>query len=159
MPVVVARLTSGPAPVADIGSGCGWSAIAIARGFDTVTVDGFDSDEASVRDATANAVAAGVADRCRFDARDADSGTADRYDLVSCFEALHDLAHPVAALAAMREMAAPDTPSSPSSGPPPDPSLTSTGRCCDHRLNPPSARPAVWWCRSWPLPGVTGRNA
>jgi hypothetical protein len=63
MPDVLARLTSGAARVADVGSGCGWSAIALARGFDTVTVDGFDSDEESVRDATANAVAAGVGSR------------------------------------------------------------------------------------------------
>ena len=37
------------------------------------------------------------------DGTEADGG----YDLVCCFEALHDMAHPVAALATMRRLAAP----------------------------------------------------
>ncbi len=46
------------------------------------------------------------ADRTRFAA---DAATGDgRYDLVCCFEALHDMAHPVEALASMRRMAGPD---------------------------------------------------
>lgn len=107
MPDVVGRLQAGPARVADLGCGCGWASIAIARGFDTVTVDGFDNDVASIADARANAAAAGLESRVRFtvaDAASADGG----YDLVCCFEALHDMAHPVAALAAMRRLAAPD---------------------------------------------------
>jgi len=107
MPDVVARLQSGGARVADIGCGCGWSSIAIARAFDGVTVDGFDLDEASIADARENARAHGVADRVHFAVRDAADAARGAYDLVCCFEALHDMAHPVAALAAMRAMAAP----------------------------------------------------
>jgi 2-polyprenyl-3-methyl-5-hydroxy-6-metoxy-1,4-benzoquinol methylase len=107
MPDVVARLGQGDARVADIGCGAGWSSIAIARGFAGVTVDGFDLDGASVADARSNAADAGVADRTRFEVRDAADATPGTYDLVCCFEALHDMAHPVDALAAMRRMTAP----------------------------------------------------
>jgi len=106
MPDVVARLEAGSARVADIGCGCGWSSIAIARGFGSAVVDGFDSDKASIDDARANAAAAGVADRARFSVADAATARGG-YDLVCCFEALHDMAHPVAALTAMHQMAAP----------------------------------------------------
>jgi 2-polyprenyl-3-methyl-5-hydroxy-6-metoxy-1,4-benzoquinol methylase len=108
MPDVLARLSAGPARVADIGCGCGWSSIAIARAFPAVTVDGVDTDEASIADAAANAAATGVAGRVRFSTSDVATGSDGGYDLVCCFEALHDMAHPVEALAAMRRMAAPD---------------------------------------------------
>lgn len=111
MPDVFARLEAGPTRVADLGCGCGWSSIAIARAFGGATVDGFDTDEASIADARANATTAGVADRVRFSTTDAGDTVAAEaeggYDLVCCFEALHDMAHPVEALAAMRAMTAP----------------------------------------------------
>ena len=106
MPDVVSRLEAGRARVADVGCGCGWSSIAIARAFESAIVDGFDLDEASVADARANAAGAGVADRARFEVRDAADAAEGSYDLVCCFEALHDMAHPVTALAAMRKMTA-----------------------------------------------------
>jgi SAM-dependent methyltransferase len=108
MPDVLARLEGGSARVADVGCGCGWSSIALGRGFSGVSVDGFDSDEASIADARANAASAGVADRVRFSTTDAAIGTDGSYDLVCCFEALHDMAHPVEALTAMRRMAGAD---------------------------------------------------
>jgi 2-polyprenyl-3-methyl-5-hydroxy-6-metoxy-1,4-benzoquinol methylase len=107
MPDVVRALEDGAA-VADVGCGCGWSSIAIARAFPNATVHGFDLDEASIADATANAEAAGVADRVHFEVRDAADAAEGAYQLVCCFEALHDMAHPVAALAAMRRMASAD---------------------------------------------------
>lgn len=105
MPDVAARLEAGGARVADLGCGCGWSSIAIARGFPGTTVLGIDSDEASIADARANAAAAGVADRVTFTTGDAAAGTGGPFDLVTCFEALHDMARPVEALTAMRAMA------------------------------------------------------
>jgi len=107
MPDVVARLRSGGARIADVGCGSGWSSIALARGFDDVAVDGYDLDDASIDDARINARDAGVADRVDFAVRDAADAPSGRYDLVCCFEALHDMAHPVEALAAMRAMTAP----------------------------------------------------
>jgi SAM-dependent methyltransferase len=108
LPDVHARLQSAPpARVADIGCGTGWSSIAIARAYPAVRVDGFDLDEASIRTAGANAAAAGLADRVTFHVRDAaDPALAGRYDLVTAFETIHDMARPVEALRAMRGLVA-----------------------------------------------------
>ncbi|HEU4426369.1 MAG TPA: class I SAM-dependent methyltransferase [Pilimelia sp.] len=110
LPDIEARLrrTDPAARVADLGCGSGWSAIALARGYPAARVDGIDLDEASIDAARSNAHAAGVADRVSLVCRDAaDSGLADRYDLVTLFETLHDMAHPVQVLRAVRAMLSP----------------------------------------------------
>ncbi|WP_020388742.1 class I SAM-dependent methyltransferase [Kribbella catacumbae] len=108
LPDIEARLTTSPAHVADLGCGAGWSSIAIARAYPAVHVDGIDLDEASVAEARHNAEAAGVADRVSFGYRDAGSpDLAGRYDLVTFFETVHDMADPVAALRAGRALLAP----------------------------------------------------
>ncbi|MGH3903905.1 MAG: class I SAM-dependent methyltransferase [Pseudonocardiaceae bacterium] len=94
------------ARVADVGCGLGWSAIAIARAYLGVTVDGFDLDAPSVETARRNAAEASVADRVRFTVADAGSAGSDRpYDAVFAFECLHDMPDPVGVLGAMRELA------------------------------------------------------
>jgi 2-polyprenyl-3-methyl-5-hydroxy-6-metoxy-1,4-benzoquinol methylase len=107
MPDVEERLRARPpAAVADVACGAGWSSIALARGYPEVTVDGYDLDEASVELAAANAEAAGLSDRVRFHVRDAgDPELAGRYDLVTVFEAVHDMPRPVEVLAAVRALA------------------------------------------------------
>ncbi|HJR92894.1 MAG TPA: class I SAM-dependent methyltransferase [Acidimicrobiia bacterium] len=102
------RLSDG-ARVADIGFGHGWSAIALATAYPGITVDGFDVDEPSVETANQNAKAEGVADRVKFHAVDA-AGVApsERYDVVTAFECIHDLPHPVAVLSSMRTLAGGD---------------------------------------------------
>jgi len=95
-----------PARVADLGCGAGWSAIALARQYPLASVDGFDLDAASVAMARENARASGVADRVRFEARDAsDPALAGSYDLAVVFEALHDMPRPVDALRTLRRLA------------------------------------------------------
>jgi 2-polyprenyl-3-methyl-5-hydroxy-6-metoxy-1,4-benzoquinol methylase len=90
-----------PAWVADIACGTGWSSIAIAREYPTVRVDGFDLDPDVIAAARGNAQAEGLGDRVRFSVSDAsDPGLSGRYDLVTVFEALHDLTRPVEALRA-----------------------------------------------------------
>jgi SAM-dependent methyltransferase len=92
--------------VADIGSGAGWSSIGIARSYPNVRVDGFDLDAPSVALARANADEAGLNSRVRFHIRDAgDPALSGRYDLVTAFECIHDMADPVGALRAMRRLA------------------------------------------------------
>jgi 2-polyprenyl-3-methyl-5-hydroxy-6-metoxy-1,4-benzoquinol methylase len=94
-----------PARVADVACGTGWSSIAMATAYPKISVDGFDLDEDSIAAARRNAAQAGMGDRVRFSVSDAsDSDTADRYDLVTVFEALHDMSRPVDALRAARGM-------------------------------------------------------
>jgi len=108
VPDVHARLQADPpARVADIGCGTGWSSIALARAYPKVQVDGLDLDAPSIDIARANTAQAGLADRVRFQVRDAaDPPAAGRYDLVTAFETLHDMARPVEALRGMRDLAA-----------------------------------------------------
>lgn len=108
IPDVHARLQAGPAArVADIGCGAGWSSIAIARAYPNARVDGFDTDEASIALAQIHAADSGVAYQVSFQARDAADPTLEgRYELVTAFETLHDMARPVEALRTMRRLAA-----------------------------------------------------
>lgn len=99
-----ARLRIEPAArVADLGCGTGWSSIGIAKAYPLVRVDGFDLDAPSIGAATRNAEESAVADRVRFEVRDAaDPALAGSYDLVAAFETIHDMSNPVGALRAMR---------------------------------------------------------
>jgi len=96
-----------PARIAEMACGAGWASIALATAFPDVRVDGFDLDVAFIERAQRNAAAAGVADRVRFAAGDAaDPNLAGEYQAVMMFEALHDIARPVQALAAARALLA-----------------------------------------------------
>ncbi|MGH3090719.1 MAG: class I SAM-dependent methyltransferase, partial [Gaiellaceae bacterium] len=105
IPEVDARLRAQPpARVADLACGTAWSSIAIARAYPEAIVDALDVDAESIETARANVAAAGLADRVRptvHDASDPELGA--RYDLITIFEALHDMNHPVEALRAARE--------------------------------------------------------
>ena len=109
IPDIDARLRADPpARVADVACGVGWAAIAIARAYPKVRVDGFDLDESSIELARQNAVRAGVGERVTFAASDAStSSSAGQYDLAVIVEAVHDLARPVEVLAAMRRSLGP----------------------------------------------------
>ena len=107
VPEIDAALRAG-GRVADVGCGMGWSAIGIARAYPQTRVDGYDVDGPSVEQARRNAEEAGVADRVRFTTVDAAAAEEQgSYDLVTAFECVHDLADPVAVLAAMRRMVRP----------------------------------------------------
>jgi 2-polyprenyl-3-methyl-5-hydroxy-6-metoxy-1,4-benzoquinol methylase len=97
MPDVRDRLEQG-GRVADVGCGQGFSTGAMAQRFPRASVEGFDADAASVRDARAHA-----GDVAAFVQGDATT-VRDRgpYDLVLVLETLHDLPHPVQTLAAVR---------------------------------------------------------
>jgi 2-polyprenyl-3-methyl-5-hydroxy-6-metoxy-1,4-benzoquinol methylase len=106
IPDIDARLRADPpARVADIACGTGWSSLAIARAYPKVRVDGIDLDAASIDLARRNCAAEGLAERVTFAVSDAsDPRLRGRYDLVTIFEALHDMARPVEALRAARGM-------------------------------------------------------
>lgn len=110
LPDIDARLrdSAHPARVADIGCGTGWSTIALAQGYPHARVDGFDLDEASIESARVNAARAGIGDRVRFNVRDAsDLALAGGYDFAFAIETIHDMANPVGALVAMRQLVGP----------------------------------------------------
>jgi precorrin-6B methylase 2 len=108
VPEVHARLTADPpARVADVACGSGWSSISIARAYPKVSVDGIDLDEASIEDARRNLAGSGVEERVRFHNLDAAGASfAHRFDLVTIFEALHDMPRPVDVLRTIRGMLA-----------------------------------------------------
>jgi SAM-dependent methyltransferase len=96
--------SASPQRVLDLGCGLGASSVALARAYPRVTVLGVDLDEASVAQARAAAAEAGVADRVSFVVGDAALLAREAsFDLVTVFEALHDMGDPVVALRAARD--------------------------------------------------------
>jgi SAM-dependent methyltransferase len=110
IPAVHDRLARPEVRVAEIGFGGGWASIAIARAYPGCAVDGFDPDALSVRLATENAEAAGLAGRITFHRMDgAEAAVRGKtYDLVCAFECIHDMADPVSVLRSMRALAGQD---------------------------------------------------
>jgi SAM-dependent methyltransferase len=98
VPEIESRLrATPPAQVLDLGCGTGHSSIAMAQAYPAIRVTGIDLDEASIFQARTAADAAGVTDRVSFEVLDAASATG-AYDLVTIFEALHDMGDPVGVL-------------------------------------------------------------
>jgi len=108
IPEVDKRLRSEPpARIADLACGAAWSSIAIARAYPAVDVDAIDVDGSSIETAATNVERAGLGDRVHPRVHDAsDSALTGRYDLVTIFEALHDMNHPVEALRTAHRMLA-----------------------------------------------------
>jgi 2-polyprenyl-3-methyl-5-hydroxy-6-metoxy-1,4-benzoquinol methylase len=107
LPDVQAKLdTAAKVRIAEVGCGEGLAAITIARAYTNAVVDGYDLDAASIAVAQQAAVDAGVADRARFELRDAaDPTISGDYDLVMAIEMLHDVPDPVGILRTMRNLA------------------------------------------------------
>lgn len=102
---------SGPgARLLDVGSGGGWSSIALAHAYPDATVLGVDIDAPSVATATANARAAGLADRVTFVHQDASTLPAESFDAAFAFECVHDMPRPVDVLSAVRNALLPGAP-------------------------------------------------
>jgi 2-polyprenyl-3-methyl-5-hydroxy-6-metoxy-1,4-benzoquinol methylase len=108
MPDIAARLRDGSGRVADVACGTGWSSISIAHHFPGVVVHGIDIDAGSIERANGHAAAQGMTDRVSFRFADAAEHEGDgQYDLVTIFEAVHDMARPIEVLEAARRLLAP----------------------------------------------------
>jgi 2-polyprenyl-3-methyl-5-hydroxy-6-metoxy-1,4-benzoquinol methylase len=85
------------ARVADVGCGLGASTILMAKAFPRSRFVGFDSHEGSIALARQRAADAGVADRVKFEVARSTDYPGEGYDLVACFDCLHDMEDPIGA--------------------------------------------------------------
>ena len=104
---VQAKLTAG-ARVADLGCGLGSSSVLMAQAYPRTTIVGSDYHAESIELARKKAAEAGVSDRVSFEVATAQTFTGTGYDLVTMFDALHDMGDPVGAARRIREALAPD---------------------------------------------------
>ena len=104
---VKAKLERG-AQIADVGCGHGASTILMAKVFPKSVFVGFDYHEPSIRRAREAAAADGVADNATFEVATAKDFPGRGYDLVACFDCLHDMGDPKGAAAHIRDTLKPD---------------------------------------------------
>ena len=104
---VEAKLKRG-ARVADVGCGHGASTILMAKSYPSSTFVGVDIHAPSIDVARRRARDAGVADRVRFEVAGAQDFAGTGYDLVACFDCLHDMADPAGAARHIRQALAKD---------------------------------------------------
>lgn len=90
------KLSAG-AYVADVGCGRGAPLILMAEAYPASRFVGFDLHEPSIILARKRAAEAGVSDRVTFDVAHSQGYPLDRYDLITFFDAFHDLGDPLAA--------------------------------------------------------------
>lgn len=88
--------------VADIGCGHGASTLLMAEAFPNSRFFGFDSHAASIDAARARAAEKGLSERVQFAVADAKNFPGTGYDLVTIFDALHDLGDPAGVAAKVR---------------------------------------------------------
>ena len=90
---VVEKMRRG-ARVADLGCGFGYSTIIMAEAFPKSTFVGVDYHAPSLDAAGKAAADAGVADRVSFEVAGAANFRGGGFDLVTCFDCLHDMGDP-----------------------------------------------------------------
>lgn len=88
--------------VADVGCGHGAALILLAEAYPHSRFVGYDVHEPSVEIANQRAEESGVADRVRFEVGHCHGYPTEDYDLVTFFDAFHDLGDPVGAAAHAR---------------------------------------------------------
>jgi 2-polyprenyl-3-methyl-5-hydroxy-6-metoxy-1,4-benzoquinol methylase len=94
--------------VADVGCGLGTSSVLMAQAYPKSTIVGSDYHAESIELAHKKAAEAGVDDRVTFEVATAQTFTGANYDLVTMFDALHDMGDPLGAAKRIREALAPD---------------------------------------------------
>src|SRR5699024_9534178 len=77
--------------VADVGCGHGAALIILATAYPAARCVGYDVHERAIEIAGDRAAAAGVSDRVRFEVKDCQEYATEGYDLITFFDAFHDL--------------------------------------------------------------------
>jgi 2-polyprenyl-3-methyl-5-hydroxy-6-metoxy-1,4-benzoquinol methylase len=93
--------------IADIGTGQGASAILMAQAYPNAVVHGSDYHAGSIAEARRLAGEAGLDGRVTFAVAPAEALAGGGYDLVTCFDCLHDMGDPVAVARHVRSALAP----------------------------------------------------
>jgi ubiquinone/menaquinone biosynthesis C-methylase UbiE len=104
---VVAKLERG-AKVADVGCGHGWSTLLMAKAFPKSQFVGFDFHDGSIAEARAHAGKHGGAANLRFEVAKAKELPEKDFDLITCFDCLHDMGDPAGAARHIRSALKPD---------------------------------------------------
>jgi SAM-dependent methyltransferase len=99
---VVTKLQQG-AEVADVGCGHGWSTVLMAKAFPNSRFVGYDFHPGSVEQACVHAADHGVTSNTRFEVAAAKEYPGTDFDLVTCFDCLHDMGDPIGASAHVRQ--------------------------------------------------------
>ena len=107
MPRVKEALERG-VDVADVGCNRGRGLIKLARAFPRSRFVGYDIFQPAIRLATDRAMAAGVADRVRFEHRDVAKGLPQDFDVIATFDVIHDAIDPVGLLRTIRRALKPN---------------------------------------------------
>jgi SAM-dependent methyltransferase len=99
---VMDRLEAG-ARVADVGCGYGYSTIIMAEAFPKSSFTGIDYHGPSLDAAAKAASEAGVADRVSFEVAGGGNFRGTGFDLITCFDCLHDMGDPPGVAARIRQ--------------------------------------------------------
>lgn len=94
--------------VADVGCGHGHSTLIMAEAFPNAEFVGYDFHAPSVEEAREHARAHGLDDRVRFEVARAQDFSGGPFDLIACFDCLHDMGDPAGAAAHIRSQLAED---------------------------------------------------
>ena len=92
------------AKVADVGCGVGFSTLLMARAFPNSRFIGFDFHEPSIDAARQHASEHGLGDRAQFECAIAKDIKETDFDLVTCFDCLHDMGDPRGCAAHVRRI-------------------------------------------------------
>jgi 2-polyprenyl-3-methyl-5-hydroxy-6-metoxy-1,4-benzoquinol methylase len=101
------RLAAG-ARVADLGCGYGYSTIIMAQAFPQSQFTGIDFHGPSLEAAAKAAADAGVSDRVGFEVAGATSFRGSGFDLITCYDCLHDMGDPAGVARRVRAALADD---------------------------------------------------